>query len=213
MYTPINTNVALLLNIINRKEDVQAYVYLTRELPKIDVRTSREFQRKYRRYWALNAAMLSEDFLTAYFQLLEQSKRATVPVTVEDVSMNLLETPINSTGKRALHFSFASKLVHMINPRLPVYDSAVQKFYFLPKLPDGDPEDKLEVLLRSYQFLRKEQERILREELLAPAIKGFRSHFAPDESYTDEKIIDTLIWKFVGFLSNGALRDGHLIYR
>jgi hypothetical protein len=57
----------------------------------------------------------------------------------------------------------------MIDPRLPVYDSMVETFYFLPRSYSETPERKLADLMRSYRFLVDEYERILQEGLLRPA--------------------------------------------
>ena len=89
----------------------------------------------------------------------------------------------------------------------------VEAFYFLPRSYAGKHERKLENLLASYRFLVKEYDRILREGLLADALHAFRRHFSLPPLYSDYKIIDTLIWKFVPFLESGALRDGSVVYR
>jgi hypothetical protein len=132
---------------------------------------------------------------------------------VEEITRTLYEIPINAKEKKVLQFSFASKLVHMINPRLPVYDRMVESFYFLPRSYAGTAQKKLANLLRSYRFLVAEYDRILREGLLASAIDELRRRFQLPAEYSDQKIIDTLIWKFVPFLESGALRDGSVVYR
>ena len=73
-------------------------------------------------------------------------------------------------------------------------------------------EAKLKRLLRSYRFLEKEYDRVLKEGLLEPAITTFRKRFNVGNNYADEKIIDTLIWKFVSFARSGAIRDGTILY-
>jgi len=132
---------------------------------------------------------------------------------LESVTRTLHDIPVNSTERRALQFSFASKLVHMVDPRRPVYDQMVEAFYFLPRSYLGHPEKKIANLLRSYQFLADEYDRVLREGLFTPSIDHFRGRFELPPVYTDEKIIDTLIWKFVPFLEKGALRDATVAYR
>jgi hypothetical protein len=89
----------------------------------------------------------------------------------------------------------------------------VESFYFLPRSYSGAAAEKLANLLRSYQFLVSEYDRILREALLASSIEEFRRRFQFPADYSDQKIIDTLIWKFVPFLESGALRDGSVVYR
>lgn len=213
MYDLINSNVARLLETMNRSSDIDPYVWMIRELHEHDVSQHEEFQQEYCSYWALNGAGLGQPFRSAYFSLLEQVKSSPEQVTVEEITRTLYEIPINAKEKKALQFSFATKLVHMVNPSLPVYDRWVENFYFLPRSYTGTPEKKLANLLRSYRFLVREYDRILREGLIAPAIDELRRHFQLPPDYSDQKIIDTLIWKFVPFLKSGAVRAGSVVYR
>jgi hypothetical protein len=213
MYSLINSHIDRLLQTISPQDDVRPYVQLVRDLPNVDASQDMLFQRTYRRYWALNAARLGPEFLRAYFAVLERSKQSPERVTAELVARELLEIPVNSKGTKSLQFSFASKLVHMVNPRLPVYDSMVETFFFFPRPDRGTTEKKLANLLQSYKFLVEEYDRVLRDRLLSPAIDAFRQHFRMETDYSDEKIIDTLIWRFVSFLWNGALRDRTVVYR
>jgi hypothetical protein len=212
MYDLINSNVTQLLGTVNRS-DVDPYIWMTRELHNRDVSHDQEFQREYCKYWALNGAGLGQPFRSAYFSLLEQAKCAPERASVEGITRTLYETPINAKVEKAMQFSFASKLVQMINPSLPVYDRMVESFYFLPRSYAGTAEKKLANLLRSYQFLVSEYDRILRKGLLALAIEELRRRLQLQADYSDQKIIDTLIWKFVPFLESGALRDGSVVYR
>jgi hypothetical protein len=120
----------------------------------------------------------------------------------------LYEIPINAKEEKALQFSFASKLAHMIDPSLPVYDRMVETFYFLPRSYSGTPEKNLANLLRSHRFLVIEFDRVLKEGLLSPAVSEARRRFQLPADYSDQKIIDTLIRQFVPFLEKGAIRHG-----
>jgi hypothetical protein len=211
MYELINRHFDKLLETVGQA-DIEPYVWMIRELPNRDVTRDEEFQKKYCSYWALNGAHLGQSFRTEYFRLLEREKCSPGSAEVERVTRKLFETPVNSKGKKALEFAFASKLVHMVNTGLPVYDRMVETFYFLPRSFAGKPEKKLQNLLASYQFLVKEYDRILRERILADALEAFRRRFCLPPLYSDHKIIDTLIWKFVPYLESGALRDGSVVY-
>ena len=213
MYAIINQHVDALLNSINPQVDIDPYVWLLGELPNRNVAQDQEYQRIYRRYWQLNPARLSKEYLAAYFGYLEQLKAKPENVMVETVTRHLFLTPTHGNGRQSLQFSFASKLVHMLNPEQPVYDSMVESFFFLPSGGANETtEQKLIRLLASYEFLHTEYGRVLDQELLAQAITQFRARFGVNEAYTDRKIIDTLIWKFVGFLKDGAVRDGVVVY-
>ncbi len=214
MYTLIKQNIEALLAAINRQDDIQPYVWLLETLPNVDIAEHAEFQRVYRRYWQLNPARLSPEYLAAYFAYLEQLKRQPIEeVTVETAARHFLTVPTHRNGRQSLQFSFASKLVHMLRTEQPVYDSMVESFSFLPSGgAKKTTEQKLARLLVSHTFLYHEYERVLQRGLLAAAIARFREHFQVNEGYSDRKVIDTLIWKFVGFLKSGAIRDGVVVY-
>src|SRR3954469_8368709 len=68
------------------------------------------------------------------------------------IAVRLYGVPTNSRGNRKLHFSFSTKMVHMLQPDQPVYDRLVTQFYFLTE--SGTTfDDKLNSRLGSYQFL------------------------------------------------------------
>jgi hypothetical protein len=102
-------------------------------------------------------------------------------------------------------------MAHMLQPNWPVYDSLVAKFYFLPEAK-GTFDEKLKSLLSSYGFLVAEYERVLREGMLVPAIDAFRARFDVDGTFTEVKIIDTLIWRFAAMLNDGGLKSGIICY-
>jgi hypothetical protein len=100
----------------------------------------------------------------------------------------------------------------MTNPRLPIYDSMVADFYFYDSPANKQPlAQRIKHLVSFHDFLTSEYARILRLGLLSPAIQMFRQQFNPLH-FTDEKIIDSLIWAFVSQLKNGGLPHGRIIY-
>ncbi len=212
MYSLINSHIDKILDAIDPATDVEPYVWLVRHLNEVNVAVHTEFQRKYRRYWQLNAALLSNSFCTAYFALLESAKTSQ-NASVKMVAQELSEVPTHNDGRHSLQFSFASKLVHMIDRRLPIYDSMVESFYFLPAAPTKERADaKLVRLTASYEFLLAEYTRVLQQGLLAHSIEQFRQRFRLGQEYTDNKIIDTLIWRFVSCMRDGAVRDRDVVY-
>jgi hypothetical protein len=74
-------------------------------------------------------------------------------------------------------------------------------------------DDKLTRLLKSYRFLVEEYQRVVSHGLLANAVAQFRSTFDVGDEYTDVKVIDSLIWKFVSFAGKDALRERKIIYQ
>ena len=102
---------------------------------------------------------------------------------------DIYKIPTNKSGRQSLQISFATKLLHMVNPTTPIYDSMVAAFYFF-----DEPGRKQPL------------------QLLSPAIQSFRRRFSP-QHFTDEKVIDSLLWAFVSLLRNGAVVQGTVVYR
>jgi hypothetical protein len=96
-----------------------------------------------------------------------------------------------------LEFSFATKLVHTVNPHQPIYDSMVSRFYFLTPPSDGALKDRLAAYGECFRFLVNEYARVTRKRLLTDAIEKFRRDVPAARRHTDEKIIDWMIWQFV----------------
>jgi hypothetical protein len=211
MYRLINEHIGVILDAIDFEPDVHRYVQLMEQLPNVNVAEDDNFQSLFRRYWQLNPARLSEQFLRFYFDLLERLKR-NPDVSLEAVARQLYQIPTQGI-RQTLQFSFSSKLIHMLRPNEPVYDSTVEAFFFLPKGSTREPLDqKLERLLSSVAFLQREYCRILQMGLLNQAIADFRMRYDLNQVITDEKTIDTLIWQFVKVLRSGAVRDQLVTY-
>ena len=190
--------------------DVSTYLWLRSELTsrRTDIRTDTEFQRRYRRYWQMNVARLSQRFYSRYFELLA---RYSSSQSVDVASLARELSSVDAEDEQSLQFSFASKLGHMIDPRLPVYDRFVAAFYFyVAPAGDGKFEARLVELMGFYNFLRHEYARVLGEQLLSGAIQKFRERFTDD--FPDERIVDWLLWAWVSLLRRGAQRQGLLLY-
>lgn len=86
-------------------------------------------------------------------------------------------------------------------------------FFFSPPDSNKELDFRLQSLSTFYAFLCNEYQRVLEHDLLEPSILRFRQIRGVDDTYTDEKIIDTLIWPFVTSLRNGALMDARIMYR
>jgi hypothetical protein len=164
----------------------------------------------------MNAALLDGAFYTTYFDLMENSK-----LNNELNVKHVVETLYSEHGE--LHFAFASKLVHMIKPHMPIYDRVVASFYFcIPPLKtlkrrkenddqyfERDLNTRLTYLRDFYDYLINEYTRIVEQDLLQPSINGFRNRFpqCTADNCTDERIIDSLIWHFVD-----AVRNRRILY-
>lgn len=210
MYWVLNRHIDPLLASIAKEGGLVEYKCLIDSVRLTDATQDKQFQQLYRSYWQMGAARLSDGFCSSYFALLEELK-ALDRTDVESVAIRLFSVDSNSKAARRLHFSFSTKMVHMLQTDMPVYDSLVAQFYFLAE--EGTTfDERLRNRLASYRFLVAEYRRVLDEGLLAPSIAAFRDRFAVATTFTDTKIIDTLIWRFAGMLRDGALQNGLVRY-
>ena len=132
--------------------------------------------------------------------------------TLKKVVQELYEVPSNSTGQQKVQFSFASKLVHMCQPTLPVYDAMVKTFFFLPKAHGDSIDTQLPELMVDYRFLIDEYSRVMRDHLLDRAMSRVREYCAYATNLTDQRLIDLLIWVFVKWAKSGGIRTGTARY-
>ena len=211
MYSFINQHIELLLAELKPKKHINPYIDICRSFDRGD-RLDAEFQDTYKKYFGMNAARPSERFLVKYFDLLDLS-RGGRSVDVIEVTKELRNYSPAKDETAKVHLSFATKLAHMIDRTYPIFDSTVSAFFYLPGANGLKGAEKKYVRHKSnYEFLRKEYRRIIAESLLSPSISCFRQKYPDAIHYTDEKIIDTLIWRFAAYLKSGALQKGSIFY-
>jgi len=190
-YEEINDDINHILHAIGHGH-VTEYDWLIQNIRQV---AEAEYQRKYKNFWRLNGAGLSQPYCHAYFQHLQTGLDNNPPHLIL-LAKKLYQIPINTKNIKALEFSFCTKLCHMLNHELPIYDSKIILFYDFNEPPRTLPIiDRLRGYAQSYRFLIDEYNRVLNEGLLLPSIQAFRRHFNP-KHFTDKKIIDSLIWGF-----------------
>lgn len=211
MYAMLNEAINLALDDESIERDLLKYSSIMTRFAKGSIAEDATFQRAYRGYWAMNGARLSTAFLDRYFRLMDE-RRGDTAVEIEEVVNDLWSVPTHRNGRKSVQFSFASKLVHTVDPTKPIFDSLVCRFYFLPD-PSGSADARLAELVTSYRFLQHEHRRVVDGGLLEPGIRSFRDRFAAAvDGWTDQRVIDVLIWAFVKYLRAGALRRGTVRY-
>lgn len=167
------------------------------------------YQGKYRDFWGMNQSRLGDKFFNPYFATLNSALNNATTLT--NVVNTLYGSATQENGKPYFAFSFATKLLHMTDTALPVYDSRVVAFYFFRE-PTRTTKRGVPGLIadyvKLYDFLIEEYDRILKQSLLSKAIQEFETRFQ-SHGFSKEKIIDSLIWAFA---SSGLLQTKKVIY-
>lgn len=167
----------------------------------------KDFEKKYRKFWGMNRAISHDDFYDKYFSYFNHNNDIELKKLIEDLS----EIKINNKGYKTAQLSFSSKLLHMKNPHLPIFDQHIKRFYFLPEYSEIKPiEKRIETFLNDYDFLKQEFKRIIEDNLLGDFPNQIKIEFNCE--ITDEKAIDSIIWAFSSLLSLGAIKRGEIKY-
>jgi hypothetical protein len=99
------------------KEGIRRYVEIMDMFPHTDVSSDTNFQRRYNGFYRMRQR--PAEFYKEYYLFLESHKNK--PVAFEDV-LKHLDKRLNRVEP-----SFSSKLVHTINPDMPIWDTRVLK--------------------------------------------------------------------------------------
>ncbi len=204
MYSLIEANSGLIIDSITGNE-VDEYDWLIENRSSA---LSAEFQRRYKNFWGMGAARLSRDYFEMYFDALVNSQSGNL--LPSQLPAAICKNALRSNGLSTFQFSFASKLLHMHNPKRPVFDSRVARFYFVDLPSSGNLDSRLQAFEDFYHFLEGEYRRVLQRDLLKKSIAQFRARFQP-VYHTDEKVIDWLIWGF-DKSAGKALQNGEIVY-
>ena len=208
MYSIINEKAEKILEEFSIKSGgikkyVEHYVF-TRDL-KLKKLTREKYEKNFIHFYALNAAHLDKSFLKNFFEKLFDEKYQKMG------AKEVLEEILNEwekDGFNSVQFSFATKLVHSINGKTPIYDSKIASFYILPNFHNlSNKDSKIALCKNIYDFLEDEYAKIKREKKLDNAITLFKDklikeNFNQIDSISDEKIIDYYIWQFTKMLQD-----------
>ncbi len=84
---------------------------------------------RFANFWALNTLRPSRDLRERFFTLLENT------YLIQHGDVNKVMQELKPLARNAYLFSHATKLLHSVDPSLPIIDSKVTKFFHLPSLP------------------------------------------------------------------------------
>jgi hypothetical protein len=187
-YNGINENIDQILRSVDSRH-VTEYDWLVQNIHSV---AKADYQKRYKDYWGLDGAGLSQNYCQAYFEYLKAGLNNGAPQL--DIIVNrLYQIPVRP-DKCAVQFSFCTKLCHMINRHSPIYDRYFRDFYNFEKPSYSvTVKQRIASLIGFHKYLVHEYDRVLQEGLVTKSIQAFRERFKP-QYFTDIKVIDSLIW-------------------
>ena len=150
-----------------------------------DVSTDRDFQRAFNGFFVMRSK--KSEYYDTFYSFMEQKK---------DKGASFEETLecLREAGGQ-LEISFSSKLIHIINPKRPIWDNNVAVQHFGMKMPSYnlDGVARFNEAVRVYHEYCSRFYEYLDSSDGQAAIRMFDNQY-PHTGFTDAKKIDFLMW-------------------
>ncbi|MBR5022497.1 MAG: hypothetical protein IKY18_04785 [Oscillospiraceae bacterium] len=160
------------------------YQYLRQKLRCTDVSVDREYQRLFNGFFRMGRR--TEAFYVDFYEYLEQHKN--IGIAFADALTYLYE----KQGR--LEISFASKMVAMVDPSFPIWDSVVAGGHFGMKAPYGSEKNRLEKAIRRYDEYCCRYSAYMQTNEAKEKIAFFNKNY-PDIDISDVKKLDFILWQ------------------
>ena len=168
-------------------ESIAVYLFLKKEYEKNN-RNDLVFQFVFGSFYGMDRAGLGHNLKKHFFKLLEREEAG-----LEVILRKLYKIP-NSKKQLAVHFVFATKLLHTLDDGNPIFDSKVAKVIDEKvKGASGDERIKSSIIL--YEYLKCVHCNLLRDGEITKIIQKFKEKFHVDQKQiSDAKVLDFIIW-------------------
>jgi hypothetical protein len=152
-----------------------------------------DFQRRFRRFYRLDMAGLTLDFLAEYFRLLGTLPRR-AKVDLAGIC-KALQPFKNRQNHETLQFSFCTKLAATLNPDYPIYDACVGRvFQFAAPPPPMPYNGRVQCCLTFYNHLRSTINWLAASPDIASIVPPQLQESENWAALSPTKQIDFLIW-------------------
>lgn len=143
------------------------------------------FRRKFIAYFRVRR---NKDWQDSYFGLFQDLSRKDDPSF-----LFILRELYKLTGQ--IEPSFSSKMLHILNPDMPIWDQHVLRNMRVDSRLKGSPENKINQAAKIYQILNRNYNHFLDSKEGKKFISDFDRKLPNFRSISDIKKIDTVIWK------------------
>jgi len=171
-----------------KQKDIGTYCFLKKKFAKGDILKDLEFQSKFKQFYIMNSAGLSDGWKERFFELLSAKYD-----NLKYILSELYKIP-RRDGRYSVQFSFATKLLHTVNNENPIYDKMIGEV--LDKKINGPNRDeKINSCIEIYNFLKKLYLGLTKNSKIRKVILEFRLRFnVSRKDISDVKALDFIIW-------------------
>lgn len=163
---------------------VEKYRYLRQYLFETDVSLNRDFQKSFNGFFRMGRRTGS--YYADYYRYLQEHK--TTGITFAEVLTFLYQR------HNRLEMSFASKMVAMVDPTFPIWDSVVTKGHFRIVAPYANVKNRLQKGIEKYEQYCRCYELYMQTADAKAKIMEFEKHF-PATDISDVKKLDFMLWQ------------------
>ncbi len=175
--------------LLKRSKDVDKYFSIQKMFNEglLDI----EFEKKFRQFYRMNTAGLTQDHFKVYFKHLKNKESDLVKILTDLYNIKTLR------GSHSLQFSFTTKLLHTIDNNLPIFDKFISSYFSIANPNDfGLSLDKrLEKRQEMYCELVSSYKKLLLDKQVCKTIQDCRSRLSwPGDMISDIKVLDFMLW-------------------
>ena len=163
---------------------IAKYQYLRENLANTDVAANQDYQRRFNGFFRMGRR--TEAFYADFYSYLEQHKNGSI--SFSDALTYLYE----KQGR--LEISFVSKMVALVDPTFPIWDSVVAKGHFGMRAPYVNEKNRLEKAIKKYEEYCQLYTAYMQTNEAKEKIEKFNRHF-PNTDISDVKKLDFILWQ------------------
>lgn len=163
---------------------IDKYQYLRKQLEQTNVAEDYEYQRRFNGFFRMGRR--TEAFYADFYTYFEQHKIQKI------VFADVLRFLYEKQGR--LEMSFASKMVAIIDPTFPIWDSVVAGSHFGMKAPCWNEKNRVEKAIQKYDEYCCCYNTYLQTDEAQAKIAIFNINY-PNEDITDVKKLDFILWQ------------------
>ena len=163
---------------------IKKYQYLRQQLFVTDVSTNQDFQRMFNGFFRMGRR--TQAYYNDYYCYLQQHKKT--GISFSDALTYLYQ----KYGR--LEMSFVSKMVALVEPTFPIWDSVVTKGQFGIIAPNANVINRLQKGIEKYEQYRYCYGTYMQSDEARKKIVEFDTLF-PETDITDVKKLDFILWQ------------------
>jgi len=189
------------IDLKRRQNDLGRYISIKKQYnSSVDLENNLEFQKTYKTFYVMNATGLTDKYFKKYFKLLN-TRKFNSQDKLSDFLIKLDGIPTR-TSNNSMQLAFATKALHTINNKLPIYDKHIANFFQLAQIPNdtkNNLSDRIIFRQSIYNELVDKFNCLLSGKEIADLIKEAQDFFADIKDIneiSDTKMLDFIIWTY-----------------